>query len=83
VPVGSREKWNAKKWVQFIEAEISAIDERCGYGVNDEEELCYQKIKQAYSAMIFTDGFKLDDGICRKYIPEYDAIFRVRSKDEK
>ena len=79
VPRGSRERSNAAKWVQFINAEKDAVDRRCIFERNVERELCYQKIKQAYDAVIFTDGFKLDDQSCFQYKEDYDAEFVVRT----
>ena len=79
VPRGSRERSNAAKWVQFINAEKDAVDRRCIFERNVERELCYQKIKQAYDAVIFTDGFKLEDQSCFQYKEDYDAEFVVRT----
>ena len=42
VPRGSRERSNAAKWVQFINAEKDAVDRRCIFERNVERELCYQ-----------------------------------------
>ena len=79
VPRGSRERSNAAKWVQFINAEKDAVDRRCIFERNVERELCYQKIKQSYDAVIFTDGFKLEDQNCFQYKEDYDAEFVVRT----
>lgn len=75
VPQSSDEYKNAQKWLQFIEAEKASMDKRCDHGYH-RPDLCYLKIKQAYDAAIFTDGFNLEDESCRKYIPDYDAEFR-------
>ena len=82
VPGNSRERSNASKWIQFISAERDAVDRRCIFERNVERDLCYQKIKQAYAAEIFTGGFKLDDQNCTKFKADYDAEFRVRVTDE-
>ena len=83
VPKKSRESGNAKKWMQFIEAEIQADERRCRHdGRNVERELCYQKIKQAYDASIFTEVFILDDKSCDTYIDDYNAEFRLGSSTE-
>ena len=82
VPGNSRERSNASKWIQFISAERDAVDRRCIFERNVERDLCYQKIKQAYAAEIFTGGFKLDDQNCAKFKADYDAEFRVRVTDE-
>ena len=81
VPSSSRERSNASKWIQFISAEREAVDRRCVFERNVERELCYQKIKQAYAAEIFTDGFKLDDQNCTRFKADYDAEFRVKVAD--
>ena len=77
VPAGSRVKSDARKWVQFINAEKEAVDRRCEFERNVEKELCFQKIKQAYDAEIFTGGFKLEDATCQRFKAGYDAEFRV------
>jgi len=82
VPSSSRERSNAAKWVQFINAEKQAVDRRCEFERNVEKELCYQKIKQAYDAEIFTGGFKLDDENCTQFKEGYDAEFRVKITEE-
>lgn len=82
VPSSSRERRNAQKWVQFINAEKEAVERRCIFERNIERELCYQKIKQAYDAEIFTGGFKLEDQQCLQYKDKYDAEFRVVTVEE-
>ena len=77
VPTESPEKPNAEKWIQFIEAEKAAADRKCGFSSYQPVDLCFQKIKQAYDAAIFTGGFKLGDNSCQKYVAEYDAEFRT------
>lgn len=76
VPKNSHESPNADKWVQFIDAEIQADERRCDGGHDIQPELCYQKIKMAYDAAIFTKEFKLDDKSCETYITDYNAEFR-------
>jgi len=78
VPSSSREKGNASKWIQFINAEKQAVSRRCEFERNVERELCYQKIKQAYDAVIFTGGFKLEDATCTQYKSDYDDEFVVK-----
>ncbi len=79
VPGSSRERGNARKWVQFITAEKQAVDRRCEFERTVEQELCYQKIKQAYDAEVFVGEFKLDDAeICLQYKEGYDAKFRIK-----
>ncbi|MEP3654600.1 MAG: hypothetical protein ABJO36_06870 [Litorimonas sp.] len=82
VPESSRERGNAKKWVQFIEAENQAVRERCDIDHNHIVELCYVKIKRAYDEAIFTKGFKLEDKSCEKYVAEYDAKYRQGASSE-
>jgi len=83
VPNGSRERSNARKWIQFINAEKQAVDRRCEFERNVERELCYQKIKQAYDAEVFVGGFELDDAeTCTQYKADYDAEFRVKVTEE-
>ena len=82
VPSSSRENRNATKWVQFINAEKQAVDRRCEFERNVERELCYQKIKQAYDAVIFTGGFKLDDQNCTRFKADYDAEFVVNTAEQ-
>ncbi len=82
VPSGSRVRSDARKWVQFINAEKQAVDARCEFERNVERELCYQKIKQAYDAEIFTGGFKLEDENCAQFKVDYDAEFRVVTTEE-
>jgi len=82
VPSSSRENGNARKWVQFINAEKQAVDRRCEFERNVERELCYQKIKQAYAAVIFTGGFKLEDENCTRFKADYDDEFVVSTGDE-
>lgn len=77
VPETSRESGNAKKWMQFIGAEIQADESRCYIGYDVQRELCYQKIKQAYDAVIFTGGFKLEDETCQKFVADYNSKFRA------
>ena len=82
VPGGSSEGSNARKWMQFITAEKDAVDRRCEFERNVEKELCYQKIKQAYDAEIFTGGFKLEDQTCSRFKAGYDSEFRVVTTEE-
>ena len=78
VPKFSTEIPNAEKWVQFIETDIQAENRRCHGGSHYiKVELCYQKIKLAYDAAIFTNGFQLEDKSCEKYVAQYDAEFRI------
>ena len=77
IPERSQEKANAKKWIQFIEDEISADERRCNFAlVHHHSPHCFQRIKRAYDAAIFTGGFKLEDESCGKFITEYDDEFR-------
>jgi len=78
VPSSSREKRNANKWVSFINAEYKAIEDRCEFEKNVEKELCFVKIKQAYDAEVFKGSFVLDDETCKRFLTEYDRIFRVK-----
>lgn len=82
VPSSSRERRNAAKWIQFINAEKQAVNARCEFERNVERELCYQKIKQSYDAEIFTGGFVLDDESCLPFKADYDAEFRVVTTEE-
>jgi len=82
VPNSSRERKNASKWIQFINAERDAVDARCVFERNVERELCYQKIKLAYDSEIFTGGFKLDDPTCQPFKADYDSEFRVKTTEE-
>ena len=82
VPSSSRERSNASKWIQFISAEKEAVDRRCEFERSVERELCYQKIKQAYAAEIFTNGFKLEDETCTQFKADYDAVSRVKITEE-
>ncbi|WP_409433457.1 tetratricopeptide repeat protein [Litorimonas sp. RW-G-Af-16] len=82
VPRDSRESRNATKWVQFIKAEREAVDRRCEFEETIEQELCYQKIKQAYDAEVFVGKFVLDDPKCTQYKADYDAKFRVKIVEE-
>lgn len=75
VPEDSREKANAKKWIQFIEDEISADERRCNFG-HYPKDPCFGNIKHAYDAAIFTDRFELEDETCGKFVMEYDTKFR-------
>jgi len=82
VPNG-RERGNARKWIQFINAEKQAVDRRCEFERNVERELCYQKIKQAYDAEIFVGAYELDDAeTCLQYKADYDSEFRVKVGEE-
>lgn len=76
VAQSSDEYKNAQKWVQFIEAETSAFESQCMINYLSQPDDCYQKIKLAYDAMIFTDGFKLEDESCRQYVEDYDTKFK-------
>lgn len=83
VPNASREGENAKKWTQFIVAEMQGEKRRCDTGWRDfPKELCFMKIKQAYDAAIFTGEFKLDDKSCEKHIVKYNAQYRVEFSRE-
>ena len=83
VPSSSRENRDAKKWVQFIQAERGAIDRRCEFERSVEKELCFQKIKQAYDAEVFVGKFELDDAeTCAPFKEEYDAKFRIVTVEE-
>ena len=79
VPRRHREKLNARKWASFIQAEGQAVEARCQFILDLEQELCFLKIKQAYDAEIFTGGFKLDDQKCQGFKANYDEIFRPRT----
>ncbi len=78
VPLSSSESKSAKKWVQFIRQEALAIEDRCDFEASLVRDRCFNQIKQAYDAGIFTDGFKLEDQNCLKFKAEYDAIYRVK-----
>ncbi len=83
VPSSSRENRDAKKWVQFIQAERGAIDRRCEFERSVEKELCFQKIKQAYDAEVFVGKFELDDAeTCAPFKKQYDAEFRIVTVEE-
>lgn len=83
IPKTSEYYEDAQKWVSFISADVRADERRCGHNWHDHKrELCYQKIKLAYDAMIFTDRFALDDKSCTKYKPDYDAEFRTAAPSE-
>lgn len=83
VPAVSRERGNARKWIQFINAEKQAVNARCEFERGVEQELCFQKIKQAYDAEIFVGEFKLDDAeVCMQYKAKYDAEYRVVTTEE-
>lgn len=82
VPRSSREKRNANKWVSFITAEGQAVENRCQFILDTERELCFIKIKQAYDAEIFTNGFKLEDESCLPFKQRYDDIYRVRVSED-
>ena len=77
VPSSSREGRNAKKWIQFIEAERDAVDRRCEFERNVEEELCYQKIKGAYAEEVFV-GKLVIPSECTRFKDAYDAKYRVK-----
>ena len=81
VPLGTRLRSDANTWVKFIEGEKTNLDNRCIFEANVERDLCYQKIKQAYDAVIFTDGFKLEDQSCLKFKPGYDKKFVVKTTE--
>lgn len=79
VPENSTETKTAQKWTEFITAEIAAYERRCHYNWRDYKGLaCYQKIKQAYDAAIFTNSFKLEDESCTQFKADYDAEFGRR-----
>jgi len=84
VKMGSKYREDAQTWIKFIEGEAAADERRCGHiGTYKkiERHLCYQKIKQAYDAMIFTGGeFKLadEDKACLTFKDAYDAKYTVK-----
>ena len=82
VPGSSREGRNAQKWVSFIRAEAQAVERRCEFEASVEKELCEQKIKQAYDAEVFVGKFELDDPKCQQYKAGYDAVYRVKIKEQ-
>ncbi len=84
VPIGSRLRSDAITWVKFIEDERGAVDARCEFEKNVERDLCYQKIKQGYDAVIFTGGeFKLadEDKDCFRFKDSYDAKYVVKTSN--
>ena len=60
----------------YSESDIDRfLDSDTPFGSN---ELCFQKIKQAYDAEVFVGSFQLDDtDVCERFIPIYDAEFRI------
>jgi len=78
VPIGNRVRSDANTWVKFIEDEKVNLNKRCEFEANVERDVCYQKIKQAYAAVILTDGFKLEDQSCLKFKEGYDKKFVVK-----
>ncbi len=81
IPSSSDYHADAQKWVSFISGDLAAYEGRCRHDYI-QPDLCFVKIKRAYDAAIFTDGFKLDDKSCEKYVAKYDAQFRNnRSED--
>jgi len=77
VPLDSDWRGDASTWVRLIEDEIAAFDGRCMINHVPEGDLCFQKIKQAYAAVILVGEFKLEDESCRKFKLEYDAKYVV------
>ncbi|WP_298918798.1 hypothetical protein [uncultured Algimonas sp.] len=76
VPSGSRESRNARKWIQFVSDERSAVERRCEFEKNVEKELCFSKIKLAYDNLVFAGGdFNLDDESCARFKDEYDSLY--------
>ena len=81
VPIGTKLRRDANSWVKFIEDERKNFDKRCEFEANVERDLCYQKIKQAYAAVIFTDGFKLEDQSCARFKESYDEKFVIKTTE--
>ncbi len=55
--------------------------ERSGWDDSREQELCFQKIKQAYDTEELLGDYNLDDAItCKQYKVEYDQKYRVSKK---
>jgi len=81
VPVGNRVRRDANTWVKFIQDEKVNLDNRCEFEKNVERDLCFQKIKQAYAAVILKGGFVLEDKNCEKFKPDYDAKFVVKTSN--
>ncbi|MEM7729693.1 MAG: hypothetical protein AAF311_10515 [Pseudomonadota bacterium] len=76
VPSGSRESRNARKWIQFVSEERSAVERRCEFEKNVEKELCFSKIKLEYDNIIFAGGeFELEDENCMRFKDEYDSLY--------
>ncbi|MGB3455875.1 MAG: hypothetical protein WBG08_03865 [Litorimonas sp.] len=76
VPAGSRESRNARKWIQFVSDERSAVERRCEFEKNVEKELCFSKIKLEYDNIVFAGGeFELEDENCMRFKPEYDELY--------
>lgn len=82
VPPSSSEAKAARTWKSFIKSERQAVDDRCIFEAQVEQEQCYIAIRQAYSNLVFAGKFVLDGEKCMSYKPGYDAKFR-RKKTEK
>jgi len=81
VPNSSRQSRDAKKWIQFINAERNAVDRRCEFEATVVEELCYQKIKGAYAEEVFVGKLIIPEE-CAEFKEAYDTKFRVVSVEE-
>lgn len=83
VPSSSREGRNAKKWISFIRAEREAIENRCIFEANVEQELCFAIIKGAYDNEVFVGKFEIDekDQKCMQFKDDYDSKYRVKIVD--
>ena len=80
VPSSSREGRNAKKWISFIRAEREAVENRCIFEANVEQELCFAIIKGAYDNEVFVGKFEIDekDKKCMEFKEDYDSKYRVK-----
>jgi len=76
VPPSSKEYQNAAKWMTFIKAEADAFDRRCHFEITKRLEDCYGQIKRAYSGVVFTREFLLDDPSCKVYLADYNKEYR-------
>ena len=76
VPPTSREKRNARKWIDFIGNEKQSFIDRCLFEISVRKEQCFSQIQLAYNAKAFTGGdFEIDDQDCLEFKPEYDEKY--------
>ncbi len=79
VPMQSRQRSDAEKWISFVKAERMTFDKQCEFKAKIRIEKCFKDIERAYEHQFIDGVFKLGDPTCQSFVAAFDKEYR--SKD--